>query len=199
MALQVFDIVGEAAHELCSFVKADEKELIFWIGGFKELEGRFLRFAKFIGHAATEIEDDADRDRNVFGGEIRYLLLDIVFENAEVIRLQAGDNPVVGIGHSDVHEREIYIDMDRVIRADGLARRVMFHVVRDVGLGGGRSLQLEHGSTKEQEKDEVNEENTSRGCAIFHDASYFLFRGDLPEASNRRQARASTQVCFDPW
>jgi len=60
------------------------------------LESSFARLAHFVGHAAAEIKDHADRDGDVFGGEGNHFLLDVVFEDAEVVGLQAGDQPVVG-------------------------------------------------------------------------------------------------------
>ena len=56
-------------------VETNEKELIWWIGSIEKLEGGFLGFAEFVGHAAAEIQDDADGNRHIFRGEIHNFLL----------------------------------------------------------------------------------------------------------------------------
>jgi glycosyltransferase involved in cell wall biosynthesis len=84
--MQVFDVIGERTEELGVLVETNEKELILWIGSIKKLEGGFLGFAEFVGHAAAKIQDDADGNRHIFGGEIHNFLLDVVFEDAEVVR-----------------------------------------------------------------------------------------------------------------
>ena len=88
-------------------VETDEKELIFWIRGFEKLEGRFFGLAEFVGHAAAEIQDDTDRDGNIFGGEIHDLLLDVVFEEAEVVGLETCGDSVVRVGDGDIDECQI--------------------------------------------------------------------------------------------
>jgi len=72
--------------------------------------------------------------------------------------------------------------MDDLILLNGLAQCVVLHVGGDEGLdGGGRPLQVENRSAKEQEKDELSGQSASRGYAISHVASCFLFPADFPE------------------
>src|SRR5712664_2046567 len=90
----------------------DQKPFIVSINSLEELNGRFLGVAEFVGHAAAEVEDDADRHRDVFRREIHDLLFDVVFEDAKAIALQNCHWAVACVSDGDVDERQIYICMD---------------------------------------------------------------------------------------
>src|SRR4029077_4044484 len=128
-ALKILDTVGEATHELCSFVKTDKKELVLRVGSLEKLRGGFPGFIDFIGHAAAKVEDDADRNGYIFGGEILDFLLNAVFEDSEVVRLKPGDQAIVWVSDRNVDKRQVDINMDRLTRLDELAGCVMFHIV----------------------------------------------------------------------
>src|ERR1700676_2927516 len=83
-ALQVFDAVGEGAGKLGAFGETDQEEFVLGISGFKKLQGSFARLVHFVAHAAAHVEDYADRNRYVFGGEGDDFLLDVVFVDAKV-------------------------------------------------------------------------------------------------------------------
>ncbi len=111
----------------------DQKPFIVWIKSLEELNGRFLGVAEFVGHAAAEVENDADRHGDVFRRQIHDLLLDVVFEDAKAIAFQRCDRPVVGVSDRYVDERQIYICMDT--QPNLLARRVMPRITEDRRLG----------------------------------------------------------------
>src|SRR5689334_21188082 len=65
--------------------------------------------ADFVAHASADVKNHSDRNGHVFGGKSFDLLLDVVFKDAEVVRLEAGDQAVVGVGDRDVDQREAYV------------------------------------------------------------------------------------------
>src|SRR5215470_12452900 len=72
----------------------------------------FAVFVDLVGHAAAEVENDADRDGNVFGREGDDFLLDVIFKHAEVVRVEAGNQAIVRIGDGDVDKREVDVGAD---------------------------------------------------------------------------------------
>ena len=60
-------------------------------------------------HAAAGIEDQAHGDRFVVHGELRDRLLHLVFEEAEVFLLQAGDGAVQLVVDGDRHQHQVRI------------------------------------------------------------------------------------------
>lgn len=138
-------------------IETNEKELILWIGSLEKLEGGFLGFAEFVGHAAAEIQDDADGNRHIFGGKIHNFLLDVVLEDAEVVRFQPRNYAVIRVGDGDVDEGQIYVYMKGYSRFDDLAGCVALHVVSEERLGGdGRAKSRADGAKKQKKEDAPN-------------------------------------------
>src|SRR5207244_5645761 len=106
-ALQVFDAVGKRTGQLGAFVEADQEELILRVGGLEELQGRFAGLAYLVGHTAAEIKNYADRDGHVLGGKRDYFLLDVVFVDAEVVGIEAGNESIVRIGDRHINQRHL--------------------------------------------------------------------------------------------
>src|SRR5262249_33864925 len=102
--------------------------------------GGFTRFGDFVGHAAAEVENDADGNRNIFGGKGEHFLLDVVFEDAEVVGLKAGNEAIVRVGDGNVDERHFDVHLD-LATLDGSARTVAADVVLG-GLFAGRVVFL---------------------------------------------------------
>ena len=71
------------------------------------MHGGFACFGNFIGHAAAQIENHADGNGNVFGRKGDHFLFGAVFEDAEIIRLETGDEPIVRISDGDIHQRDV--------------------------------------------------------------------------------------------
>ena len=122
--LKIFDAIGERAGEFGAFIKADQEELVLGVGGLKELERGFASFVDLIGHAAGEIEDDADGNGDIFSGEADDLLFDVVFEDAEIIRFESSYKAIVGICDGDVDEGEVHIGTNHLARMNFDGRRV---------------------------------------------------------------------------
>jgi hypothetical protein len=111
-ALQVFDTVGEGTGEFGALIEADQKELILGVGGLEELQGRFAGLVNFVGHAAAVIEDHPDGNGNIFGRKGDDLLLGVVFVNAEIVLVEAGDQPIEGVSHGDVDQSHVHVAAD---------------------------------------------------------------------------------------
>lgn len=109
--LQIFNAVGEGANEFCAITESYEKELVLRIGTSEKLQGGFLGLGDLVGHAAAEIENEADGNGNVYRRGILNFLLDVVFEDAEVIRGATRDQVVMPIGDRNVDEHQIHIDV----------------------------------------------------------------------------------------
>ncbi len=121
------------------FAEANEEKFVLWIGGFEKLIGGLLGLVQFVGHAAAEIQDDADGDGNIFRGKIHDFLLDVVFEDAEIVGLQTCDQAVVRVGDGNVDKRQFHVEMHGSALLNDLTGCVVSHVVGDEGLGeGGR-------------------------------------------------------------
>ena len=128
-ALQVFHTVGKGTGQFRALVEAHQEEFILRISGFEKLDGGFAGLGYFVGHAAAEIKDHADGDGNVFGGEGDDFLLDAVLKDTEIVRFEAGDQAIVGVGDRNVDEREVDIKMNRSPRLERSARRIFPDIV----------------------------------------------------------------------
>src|SRR5258708_19830340 len=86
----------------------DYNPFAIWIESLEEFNCRFLGVAEFIGHAAAEVENDADRHGDVFRRQIHDLLLDVVFEDAKASAFQRCDRPYVAVTDAAVSEPPPY-------------------------------------------------------------------------------------------
>ena len=141
------------------------------IGSLEKLQSCFLGLTDFVGHAAAEIEDDANGNGDVFGREILDLLLDVVFEDTEVIGIKARNGAIIRIGDGNVDKRQVPIDMEGLALLNDLARCVMLHVVGDGGLGGRQRVEIPDDDAKEKKRNERNEGDTSCNQTTFHKIS----------------------------
>jgi hypothetical protein len=85
-------------------------------------------------------------------------LLDVVFEDSEVVGLKACNQAVIRVGDSNVDKRQVHIDMDGLTLLNDVARCVMLHVVGHTGLGSGERRESPNDDAKEQKRNERNEE-----------------------------------------
>jgi len=79
-------------------------------------DGGHRRF-ELVAHTAAGIEDQSHRRRCFVRGKIDDPLLDVIFEQLEIVFSQAGDRPVPGIRH---RHRDLY---DSDIQPDGVRLR----------------------------------------------------------------------------
>ena len=120
-------------------LKLTRRELVLRIGSLEKLQGGFLGLTDFVGHAAAEIEDDTNGYGDVFGREILDLLLDVVFEDTEVIGLKACNQAVIRIGDGNVDKRQFHVDMDGLTLLNDPARCVMLSRRRGRRIGQQRA------------------------------------------------------------
>src|SRR6185437_16415270 len=99
--LDVLGGTGEVLDQLGAVVEPDDKELVLGIGRFDELQDGFLGPDQLGGHGAGKIEDDANGDGCVFGGEGFDPLLAVILKDFEIFLLEAGDEAVHGVRNGD--------------------------------------------------------------------------------------------------
>ena len=64
--------------------KFDQEVFVVGIAGLQECNGGVAGSGDLVLHAAADVENDADADRNVFGGEVLDLLFDLVFPDLKM-------------------------------------------------------------------------------------------------------------------
>src|SRR5262249_550332 len=62
-------------------------------------------------------ENDPDAHGSRFARKVANLLLDLIFEQLKIIRLQIRDKPVRAVGDSSVDHHKIDIDFEGILRA----------------------------------------------------------------------------------
>src|SRR3974390_1086453 len=108
-ALKVFDAVGEGAGKFGPFIETHQEEFV----------GRFTGLVDLIGHAASKIENDTDGNRDVFRRKTNNFLLDVVFKDAKVVWIKAGNKAIERVGHRNVDQGEVHIGADDFSGLDG--------------------------------------------------------------------------------
>jgi len=58
-----------------------------------------------------------------------HLLLDVVLEDAKIVRLESRDQAVIRISDGDVQKREIHIHVQELAGLEGDAGRILSHVI----------------------------------------------------------------------
>src|SRR5215472_19295564 len=119
LALKVFNAVRKRACEFGALIKAHEEEFVLGIACLEELYDRLAGPADFVRHAAAVIENDAHRNRNVFGGKSDYFLLDIVLKHAKATGLKTRHGSAVRISNGHIDHGEVHIYVDALRRFDG--------------------------------------------------------------------------------
>ena len=77
----------------------------------------------FVAHAAAVIDHQTHADGNIFALKNRELLFGFVFQNAEILFLEAVDETATIIQHSGVQNDEVHIDANLRIGRGRLTRR----------------------------------------------------------------------------
>src|SRR5579859_6791191 len=140
----VLDFLGllrESLHQLRPIVEFDQEELVLGVRGLHKLRDRLPRFLQFRAHAAAGIEHDSHRQGGIFARKLGDLLLHLVFQQFEILFVQARHEPAHGVGdrHRDQHQRGIHANIGAAVRNRRPALRALLaHAGRDgnVGLAG---------------------------------------------------------------
>src|SRR4029077_19987726 len=78
------------------------------IAGLHESDGGFVHAGTLIAHAAAIIDDQSHADGDVFALEDGKLLLDFVFEDAKVFRLEAVGEALAVVDHGGVQNDQVH-------------------------------------------------------------------------------------------
>ena len=99
-ALQIQVVIG---------VEVDDKELVAGISQLHESQRSGPHFLSFFGHGSAVVEDQPDRDRHILAAEDGELLLDIVFEDGEVLGFQVGHQASPAVHDGGVQDDQVNI------------------------------------------------------------------------------------------
>ena len=83
--------------------------------GLHEAAQRLDRPHDALFHRPRNVIDDADRNRRVFVGEVRDILLHLVVKQIEVIFCKAGHKTSIGVGDADQDVDNVGIEDDFVV------------------------------------------------------------------------------------
>ena len=123
------------------------------------------------------------------------LLLDVVFEDAEIVGFEAGHEAVIRVRYRDIHEGNIDVAANRPVRLDRDARCVVLYIVKILNfLGSGivtRSLRISPRTGRHQgEHGEDNYEEAIRNAAAsslaFHGSPVSRLAGTAARYNQRR-------------
>ena len=70
--------------EVILVVEIDDESFVLRIAGLDERQRRGIHLRALFAHAAAVVDHQAHGHRNIVAGENGNLLLDLVFENAEI-------------------------------------------------------------------------------------------------------------------
>ena len=93
-ALDVFHRLREVRNFLGFVGERDHEEFVLGVGRLEKLHYRLPRPLDFAAHAATHIEDYAQRHGCILAGKMLDLLLVLAFEDGKVILVQPGNQTV---------------------------------------------------------------------------------------------------------
>jgi hypothetical protein len=116
--LHFTDIVGEVVDciQVKIIIKIDDEGLILRIAGFHESQGRGIYLGPLFAHAAAIVDHQAHAYGHVFLAENRDFLIDLVFQDVEIVLLQPWDELPAIVHDRDVQDNEIYVLLNGVIR-----------------------------------------------------------------------------------
>src|ERR1700686_486384 len=113
----LFEILGngsEIGHQARLIGEHNHEELILWICGFTELIDSVAHACHFVGHAATGIEDDPNRNRKVLARKVPDLLWLFTLKELEVLCVKAGHKSLRRVGHAHWHQNQSHICLNDV-------------------------------------------------------------------------------------
>ena len=97
-------------------VEVNDKGLILRIAGFHQRQSSGVYLGSFVAHAAAIVDHQAHAYGHIFLAEDGDLLVGLVFQDAEIALLQAGDELPAIIHDGDVQDDQIYVFLDGIVR-----------------------------------------------------------------------------------
>ncbi len=98
--------------EIEVIIEIDDEGFVLGIAGLHESDSRFVNAWTLVAHAPAVIDDQSHADRNIFALEYRELLLDLVFENAKIFRLEAISKALAVIDDGRVQHDQVHVNLD---------------------------------------------------------------------------------------
>jgi hypothetical protein len=108
--LNLLQVGGERLHQPGVAGERYQEKLVLRVGHLEELRHRLARFLELLPHAARAVEDHPHRKRRVLARELADRLLLVVLENAEILLLQTGNEPVQRVGHRHGNQHQVAVD-----------------------------------------------------------------------------------------
>ena len=108
--MELGDVGREVGGDLGTIRELDKKEFVLGIARLQECHGGVACRRNFVFHAAANVKNHADADRDVFSREVRDLLFELIFPDLKVFLAQSADVPIERIRDRSVHKNQIYID-----------------------------------------------------------------------------------------
>ena len=112
-AFESFLKFGDAAGEILVevqvvvVVEVDDKGFVVRIGGLNEGESGFVDAGTLVAHGAAVVNDQAHADGNIFTLKERKFLFSLVFENAEIVFLEAVNKSAAIVEHRGVENNQV--------------------------------------------------------------------------------------------
>ena len=105
--------MGKTLDQRRLLVERDQEELVVGVSSLEEAHDRVPRGVDVVLHAAADVEQDADRYRGGLLDEVGDLLFHLVFEDPEVVLLEAGYVAVERVRDRDLDEDRIDLGAER--------------------------------------------------------------------------------------
>ncbi len=93
--------------EIKIVVEIDDEGLVLGIAGLHERDGGLVHAGPFVAHAAAVVDDQPHADGDVFAFEDGKFLLDFVFQDTEILLLEAIGEAAAIIKHGRVQNDEV--------------------------------------------------------------------------------------------
>ena len=99
-------------------VEIDDEAFVLRIGGLDERKRRRIHLRPLVPHAAAIVHDQSKTDRHVLLLEDGKLLLDLIFQHAEIFLHQSGHKhaAVIEHGHMQDDQADLRLDLVRPLR-----------------------------------------------------------------------------------
>ena len=153
-------VAGKTKRNL--FVEIDHEHLVLRVAGAGKRQGGGNHVMALRSHASTVVDDQADRDRDIFVAEILDRLKHSVFVDLEIVFGESGDQSAFVVQRGCVQDHHVHIYADGVSSPGGLGRRGFLRP----GKRGGAI------------RDEKTQPDTREKCC--RDCSFSRFARDVP-------------------
>jgi hypothetical protein len=157
-AFECFLKFGDAAGEILVeieivvVVEINDEGFVLGIGGLDESQGSFIDARALVAHGAAVVDHQAHADRDVFAFEEREFLFSLVFEDAEIVFLEAVNEFAAIVEDSGVEDDQVDVNFyGSTLLVGALIGR------RRPGVGEGQRIILREGGGNGEEQKRENQ------------------------------------------